>query len=68
MLDSDHKITKKSSHKTLITPNKKRIAIFHESSDFLEWEPISSNSEKIYLLITRKQYQNAATRDSRCFQ
>ena len=56
MLDSDHKITKKSSHKTLITPHKKRIAIFHKSSDFLEWEPISSNSEKIYLLITGKQY------------
>ena len=68
MLDSDHKITKKSSHKTLITPYKKRIAIFHKSSDFLEWEPISSNSEKIYLLITGKQYQKASTRDSKCFQ
>ena len=42
------------------------IAIFEKRSGFLEWELISSNSERINRLIALKQYQKTLTGDSRC--
>ena len=42
------------------------IAIFEKRSGFLEWELISSNSERFNRLITLKQYQKTLTGDSTC--
>ena len=43
------------------------MEIFQKSSGFLEWQTISSNSERCVVLITLKQYQKAFTRDSKMY-